>query len=112
MSRSERQPDRYCRIAAGTKSADVIYESAGVIAFRKKRSRYRVHVKVIPKRHITSLLDVTAADAALLAEMVAAVQAVARLLELTGFRVEVNTGTYQKTQHLHWHILADRRLED
>ena len=101
------RPDRYCRIVAGTKAADVIFENDAVLAFRKKRSRYRVHVKVIPKRHITSLLDVTAADGPLLAEMAAAVQAVAVQLELTGFRIEINAGDYQNTQHLHWHLIAD-----
>jgi histidine triad (HIT) family protein len=101
------RPDRYCRIAAGTKKAQIIYETAAVLAFRKKRSPYRVHVKVIPKRHITSLLDVTADDAPLLAEMVFAVQAVAARLNLDGFRVEMNTGTYQNTKHLHWHVIQD-----
>jgi histidine triad (HIT) family protein len=101
------RPDRYCRIAAGTKKAQVIYETDAVLAFRKKRPRYTVHVKVIPKRHITSLLDVTAGDAPLLAEMVAAVQAVAARLNLDGFRVEMNAGCYQRTQHLHWHVIVD-----
>jgi histidine triad (HIT) family protein len=100
-------PDRYCRIAAGTKKAQVIYETDTVLAFRKQRSRYRVHVKVIPKRHITSLLDVTADDAPLLAAMTAAVQAVAAQLGLDGFRVEMNTGDYQRTQHLHWHVIRE-----
>ena len=104
---SSHRPDRYCRIAAGMKKAHVIYETDAVLAFRKRSARYRVHLKIIPKRHITSLLDVTAADAPLLAEMVAAVQTVAAQLGLDGFRVEMNTGTYQNTQHLHWHVLVD-----
>lgn len=99
--------DRYCRIADGTKKAQVIYETDAVLAFHKKRPHYRVHVKVIPKRHITSLLDVTAGDAPLLAEMVAAVQAVAAQLDLDGFRVEMNAGSYQGTQHLHWHVIRE-----
>ena len=101
------RPDRYCRIVAGAKKAQVMYETDTVLAFRKKSVRYRVHVKVIPKRHITSLLDVSAADALLLAEMVAAVQTVAAQLRLDGFRVEMNTGTYQNTQHLHWHVIRE-----
>jgi histidine triad (HIT) family protein len=101
------RPDRYCRIAAGAKKARIIYETATVLAFRKRSAAYRVHVKVIPKRHITSLLDVRAADAPLLAEMVAAVQAVAAQLQLDGFRVEMNTGAYQRTQHLHWHLIQE-----
>lgn len=98
--------DRYCRIAGGEKRADVIYASESVLAIRKRRGRAPVHVKVIPKRHVTSLLDLRPEDAPLLAEMIAAVQAVAALLDLTGFRVEMNAGSYQDTPHLHWHILG------
>lgn len=101
------KPDRYCRIVAGTKAADIIYEDAWVLAFRKPSRRYRVHIKVISKRHITSLLDLTAGDGPLLARVAAAVQAVAAQLVLDGFRLEINTGTYQRTQHLHWHILVE-----
>jgi histidine triad (HIT) family protein len=102
-----KKPDRYCRIVAGTKKAEVVYENDQVLAFRQKSARYRVHVKVIPKRHITSLFDVTAADCPLLGEMLAAVQAVAARFDLRGFRVEMNAGTYQRTQHLHWHVICE-----
>jgi len=108
MSVSKGRPDRYCRIVAGAKVADVVYESATVLAFRKRSTRYQTHIKVIPKRHISSLLDVTAEDGPLLVEMVAAVLAVARLLGPRGFRIEMNSGSYQNTPHLHWHLLVDR----
>ncbi len=63
------------------------YEDARVLAFHHPRPPSEVHVVVIPKSHVPSILDPGAADADLLRSMVHAIQTVARELGLdrTGF---------------------------
>jgi histidine triad (HIT) family protein len=65
-----------------------------------------VHIVVIPKRHIDSLLALTSEDGAILLEMVQVIQAVSQPIidEHGAASVRTNMGKYQDSKHLHWHI--------
>jgi histidine triad (HIT) family protein len=67
-----------------------------------------VHVVVIPKAHVPSLLDPAALDGALLSSMLQAVQQTARALGLdqSGFRLVANAAAPGVTPHMHWHVQA------
>jgi histidine triad (HIT) family protein len=72
-----------------------------------------VHILIVPKRHIASLVEATEADAAVLGRCVLAAR---RLAETTGsaekgFRLSVNTGPEggQVVYHVHFHFTAGRR---
>jgi histidine triad (HIT) family protein len=84
----------------------VVAETENVLAFRHPRPRWPVHVVVIPKRHVASLLALGPEDAALLAEVVAVIQTIAErvLAEQGGCQVIANLGDYQTNKHLHWHV--------
>ncbi len=79
-----------------------------VLVFYHTRPIRLVHIVVIPKRHIASLLTAGPEDAALLLDLLRAVQQVAgQVVAAHGAcRVITNCGTYQDSQHLHWHIIA------
>jgi histidine triad (HIT) family protein len=104
----------FCRIASGELSADVVHESAEVMGFRDINPAAPVHVLLIPKRHIDSAAELTAADAALLAEVFEAAAEIARAEGLSGgYRVVTNVGpdAGQSVAHLHVHVLGGRALE-
>lgn len=65
-----------------------------------------VHVVVIPKAHVASILDPQALDGSLLTSMVRGVQEAARQLGLTetGFFVRANAAAPGVTPHMHWHV--------
>lgn len=67
-----------------------------------------MHVVVIPKRHVASILAPEAMDGVLLTSMVQAVQEAARALGLdqTGFYVRTNAAAPGVTPHMHWHIIG------
>ncbi len=101
--------DWYCEdVLSGKISVDRLWEDELVLAFHHPRPQSEIHVVVIPKKHVSSLLDPLALDGALLSSMVQAIQQVARQLGLdqTGFYVRANAAAPGVTPHMHWHMLG------
>jgi len=103
----------FCRIIARQSPADIIYEDDAVVAFKDIYPKAPVHLLIVPKRHIASLLEATAADATVLGRCVLAAR---HLAEATGyaekgFRLGVKTGPEggQVVYHVHVHFTAGRR---
>jgi histidine triad (HIT) family protein len=104
----------FCRIAQKKIPADIVYETDTTLAFRDIHPRAPVHVLIIPKEHISSLMDLDKRHEPLLGEIHKAVRDVARQekADQTGFRLVVNNGkdADQSVAHLHYHVLAGRKL--
>lgn len=104
----------FCRIASGGIPSDKVLENDHVVAFRDINPQAPVHVLVIPKVHVASLMDLGAAQAGILGHCVEAIQEVARLhrLDATGLRVVTNHGAEagQSVFHLHFHVLGGRPM--
>jgi histidine triad (HIT) family protein len=104
----------FCRIVAKEIPATIVYETDHTLAFRDINPRAPVHVLVIPKEHVESLMDLETGHAAMLADLHQAVQVVAKQenVESKGFRLVINHGkdSGQAVSHLHYHLLAGRKL--
>ena len=104
----------FCGIVAGKIPATIVHETDKTLAFRDIHPRAPVHVLVIPKEHIESFLALEPRHEAALADIHWTVQAVARQekADERGFRVVVNSGkdSGQAVGHLHYHVLAGRKL--
>ncbi len=102
----------FCQIVAGAIPTKKIYEDEQVIAFDDINPQARVHMLVIPKRHVVSLDDTQETDAALLGQLmvVCAKMARERGLAESGYRVVTNIGREagQTVFHLHLHVLGGR----
>ena len=101
--------DFYCDEAlSGRTPINKVVETDNVLAFHHTRPFWPVHIVVIPKKHIGSLLTLEAADNDLLIELMAIIKQVAAqvLAELGGCRVLTNLGQYQDSKHLHWHVTS------
>lgn len=99
--------DWYCEdVLSGKLAVDVVWEDNLVLAFHHPQPTAEIHLVVIPKQHITSLLDPDARDGELLSSMVMAIQDSARKLGLDkyGFYVRTNVVGEGVTPHMHWHI--------
>jgi histidine triad (HIT) family protein len=99
--------DWYCEdVLSGKIGVRRVWEDDYVVAFHHPRPQSEIHVVVIPKKHIPSILDPSALDGDLLTSMVRAVQEVARSLSLdqTGFYVRFYAAAPGVTPHMHWHI--------
>ncbi|MBW7884373.1 MAG: HIT domain-containing protein [Caldilineaceae bacterium] len=99
--------DWYCEdVLSGKIEVKKVWEDDRVLAFHHPQPAGEIHVVVIPKEHVPSLLDARALDGALLSSMVLAIQQVAQALGLdkTGFYVRANAAAPGVTPHMHWHI--------
>ncbi len=99
--------DWYCEdVLSGKVEVEKVWEDERVLAFRHPKPQAEIHVVVIPKAHLPSLLDPAALDGALLTSMMRAIQETARQLGLdqTGFYVRANASAPGVTPHMHWHI--------
>ena len=59
----------FCKIAAKQIPAQIIYEDDDLLAFKDINPAAPVHFLIIPKKHVATLADCTADDAALLGKI-------------------------------------------
>src|ERR1700731_3200586 len=104
----------FCQIVQKQIPASIVEETDRTLSFRDINPKAPVHVLVIPKEHVASLMGLSPAHAAVLSEIHQAIQRVARQekIDATGFRVVVNNGkdSGQAVSHIHYHVLGGRRL--
>jgi histidine triad (HIT) family protein len=108
----------FCKIAAGDIPVTRLYEDEQVLAFPDIAPQAPTHILLIPKQHIASLAEATAAETPLLGQLLAAAALVAGQQRLGlhagggGYRVVVNTGLDggQTVEHLHLHLLGGRAM--
>jgi histidine triad (HIT) family protein len=103
----------FCRIVAGTSPADVEYEDDAVLGFKDIYPKAPVHVLVVPKRHIASIMAMEPGDAETIGRCLLAARRIgeARGFAERGYRVSVNCGPEggQQVYHVHFHFTAGRR---
>ena len=71
--------DFYCDEVLGCRTeVNKVHETTNVLAYHHTRPFWPVHIVVIPKRHITSLLSLEESDADLLVELIDVIKQVAQ----------------------------------
>src|SRR5260363_70771 len=110
----------FCKIAAGKVPSRKVYEDDTFCAFHDAKPAAPVHVLLIPRRHIATLVDCAPQDAPLLGRMMILTAQLAAQLGVayrgadaggTSFRTVINTGPGggQEIYHLHAHLLGGKR---
>ena len=101
--------DFYCEEVLSRKTeVKIVSETPNVLAYHHTRPFWPVHIVVIPRRHVSSLLTLEKTDESLLLELIAVVREVAAnvVSETGACRVLTNLGKYQDSKHLHWHVCS------
>ena len=105
----------FCKVIAGQIPGTIVYQDDRVVAFKDINPQAPTHVLVVPKRHIETLNDLTAADDALVGEVVRRAAAIARERGLAagGFRTVFNTNrdAGQTVFHIHLHLIGGRSMQ-
>ncbi len=104
----------FCKIINKEIPSNIVYEDDEILAFRDIHPVAPVHVLVIPKKHITSLVELEKEDEAIIGKIYGAINKIAiqeGILE-KGFRVIVNCGEDggQEVKHLHFHLLGGKKM--
>jgi len=104
----------FCKIIAGEIPSQVVYEDDRVFAFKDIAPVAPVHVLLIPKKHISSLEDLSPEDAEIMGHIVVTAAKLAKELGLQkGYRVVSNCKEEggQTVYHVHFHLIGGRKMQ-
>jgi len=102
----------FCRIAKGEIPCKKVYEDEEILVFHDIHPAAPVHLLMIPKAHLDSLIAAEQQHAAVLGKMLLLAPRLAREQGATdGFRIVINNGPDggQEVYHLHVHVLGGPR---
>jgi len=106
----------FCKIVKGEIPCTKVYEDDAVLAFEDIQPMAPVHVILIPKTHVATLMDVDVTKSDIFNRLSAAAQKAAKIKNVAdrGFRTVINCNAEggQVVFHLHMHLLGGRKLED
>lgn len=103
----------FCKIITGKIPGNFIYQDDKIVAFHDIYPKARVHILVVPRQHIESLVWLTELDQSLMGYLILKLPEIAKIHGLeNGFRTVINTGRGggQEIPHLHVHLLGGGRL--
>ena len=104
----------FCKIIKGEIPSNKVYEDDEILAFHDINPATPIHILVVPKKHIESLAHLEKEDEVLVGKIYGVINKIAEEqgFKDEGFRVIVNCGENggQEVMHLHFHILAGKRL--
>ena len=99
----------FCKIIQGDIPTQKVYEDNDVFAFHDIHPKARVHILIVPKKHIPTAMDVTREEEVLMGKLIRSAYEVSKEFGLLGYRLQVNVGQHggQEIFHLHFHLLGD-----
>lgn len=104
----------FCQIASGKSPATIEFQDDEVIAFRDVNPKTQVHILIVPKKHISSIEDMTPEDDCLIGKLTRVSRDIARKQGLSdnGYRLVFNVGRHsgQVVDHIHLHLLGGQPL--
>ncbi|ADL07676.1 histidine triad nucleotide-binding protein [Thermosediminibacter oceani] len=102
----------FCKIVRKEVPAAVVYEDNDILAFKDINPQAPIHLLIIPKQHLTSIMDIDDSNGDIVKKILLVAKNLARKnnIDNKGFRLVVNTGNDggQTVHHLHFHLLGGR----
>lgn len=104
----------FCKIAGKKIPAKILYEDDLSLAFEDITPQAPVHTLIIPKKHISTTLEISEEDSALIGHLVRTAAKIAKDkgIDGKGFRLVMNTNADagQTVFHIHLHLLGGRAM--
>ncbi len=105
----------FCKIAEKKIPSKLVYEDEKMVAFEDINPQAPVHLLLIPRKHLSGLLDLTPDDREAISHLFLTLPKLAQEKGIAerGFRTVVNSGrdAGQTVFHLHIHLLGGRPLQ-
>lgn len=104
----------FCKIISGERKGTKVYEDELVYAFEDINPQAPVHILIVPKKHIPTLLDMKDEDKTLMGHLYTIANKIAKEKGISGrgFRTVVNCNpeSGQTVYHIHLHLLGGRLM--
>ncbi len=100
----------FCKIIKKEIPADTVFEDEDVIAFKDIKPIAPIHIVIIPKKHIVSVVDIKERDITLMGKLIMTAKKIADDLKISknGYKllIRVGRGGGQEIDHIHLHLLS------
>jgi len=104
----------FCKIINKEIKSDIVFENEHLVAIKDISPVSPVHLLIMPKKHISSVMEIDKLDCSEVKEIIIAIKNLAGEMGLDerGFRVVTNMGPGggQSVDHLHFHLLGRRKF--
>jgi len=105
----------FCEIVKEKIDSTKVFENKEILAFRDIHPLAPVHVLIIPKKHISSINEVSdPGDVKLLGDMIVAARDIAKELKIAddGYKLLFRVGKHggQEVDHIHLHLIGGAAL--
>ncbi|MGV8146679.1 MAG: histidine triad nucleotide-binding protein [Alkaliphilus sp.] len=105
----------FCKIGKKEIPANIVYEDEKIVAFKDINPEAPVHLLIIPKKHCSSIKDISREDDLILRDIFNVINRLAKELGVheEGYRIVNNCGDDggQTVNHVHFHLLAGRQMK-
>jgi len=102
----------FCKIISKNISSKIVYEDDRIFAFEDIHPQAPIHVLIVPKKHMSTTLDITPEDNELIGHFFQIANKIAKDRDVAkrGFRLVMNCNheAGQSVYHIHLHLLAGR----
>lgn len=102
----------FCKIISGELKADILYEDEKILIFKDIEPAAPIHLLAIPRKHIKNAFEINE-TADVITHIFKKIAELKDKLNISnGFRIVNNCGedAGQTVHHIHFHILAGRKL--
>jgi histidine triad (HIT) family protein len=104
----------FCKIIQGDIPSEKIHETKHVYVFKDINPVAPVHLLIIPKKHITSISDISKDDSQVIVDLMESAKYLGNTIEELNknYRIISSTGSDagQVVKHLHFHLIGGRTL--
>ncbi len=104
----------FCKMVSGEIQPDTVLETDDILAFRDINPQAPTHILIIPKKHISTLNDITVGDTEIMGKLFQVAKEIAAQEGLAepGYRTVMNCNAHggQAVYHIHLHLLGGRQM--
>lgn len=106
----------FCKFANKEIPKDLVYENDEIVAFKDVHPLAPVHILIIPKKHIASIIDITEKEVELMGRIILTARKIADNLGLSksGYKLLFRVGSHggQEVEHIHLHLIGGALLSE
>lgn len=98
----------FCKISSRKIPSTIQYEDDLCIAFNDIHPKSRVHVLIIPKKHIPTIADMEEGDERTMGHLIKTAKDLAKKFECPGYKLLFSVGKDggQEVFHVHLHLMG------
>lgn len=98
----------FCKIINGEIPSKTEYQDEICFAFHDINPKERVHILIVPRKHIPTIKDIEEGDEKIMGHLIKVAKEIAKKNNLEGYRLQFNVGEKggQEIFHIHLHLMG------